>query len=137
MLKYFWERTFFNLIQRTQTIEFWIDFLHDNTDIKNISDVARKIFKNTHRKDTPSNETQALMKSMNIDISVIVTLSQLFIRHSRICFCSAFLYWNVAISLALLSLKKRTPVFKFKFFWKLVFKLNYSKRSKSPVTAKS
>ena len=107
MLKYFWERTFFNLIQRTQTIEFWIDFLHDNTDIKNISDVARKIFKNTHREDTPSNKTQALMKSMNIDISVIGTLSQLFIRHSCICFYSAFLYWNVAISLALLSLKKQ------------------------------
>ena len=38
--------------------------------------------KDTHKEITPSNKTQALAKSMNVDIWVICTLNQLFIRGS-------------------------------------------------------
>ena len=38
--------------------------------------------KDTHREDTRSNKSQALMGGMNMDISEISTLNQLFIRGS-------------------------------------------------------
>ena len=38
--------------------------------------------KDTHRENTLSNKTQALRKSMNIDIGAIGTLNQLFKRGS-------------------------------------------------------
>ena len=38
------------------------------------------IFKDTHRKNTPSNKTEALTKSMDMDIWVIGTLNLLFKR---------------------------------------------------------
>ena len=43
-----------------------------------------KIFllKDTNREKAPSNETQALTGSMNMDILVVGTLNQLFIRGS-------------------------------------------------------
>ena len=36
----------------------------------------------THREKAPSNKIQALTKSMNIDIWVVGTLNQVFIRNS-------------------------------------------------------
>ena len=39
-------------------------------------------FKDTHRGKAPSNKTPAHTKSMNIDIWVVGTLNQLFIRGS-------------------------------------------------------
>ena len=39
-------------------------------------------FKDTHRRKTPSNKTQALTRSMNMGVLVIGTLNQLFIRGS-------------------------------------------------------
>ena len=43
-----------------------------------------KIFllKDTNREKAPSNETQALTGSMNMDILVVGTLNQLFVRGS-------------------------------------------------------
>ena len=38
--------------------------------------------KNSHREKAPPNETQALTKSMNMDITVVGTLNQLFKRGS-------------------------------------------------------
>ena len=38
--------------------------------------------KDTHRVETPSSKTQALAKSMNMDIWVVGTSNQLFIRGS-------------------------------------------------------
>ena len=38
--------------------------------------MAAYIIKDTHRENTPSNKTQALQKSMNIDIWVVGTLNQ-------------------------------------------------------------
>ena len=38
--------------------------------------------KNTHRKKAPSNKTPTLSKSMNMDIWVVGTSNQLFIRGS-------------------------------------------------------
>ena len=49
----------------------------------------KKFFlKDTHRERSVSNKTQALTKSMNMDIWVFGTLNQLFIRgfHTRIKF---------------------------------------------------
>ena len=43
---------------------------------------AFKIFKDTHREKAPSNETTALTKSTNMDIWVIGTTNQLFVRGS-------------------------------------------------------
>ena len=40
-------------------------------------------FKDTHRENRPSNRTQALTKSMNMDIWVFGTLSQFFIDFYR------------------------------------------------------
>ena len=40
------------------------------------------IVKDTHREKVPSNEIQALTKSMNMEILVAGTLNQLFIRGS-------------------------------------------------------
>ena len=37
---------------------------------------------NTHRKKVPSNETPAIAKSMNMDVWVVGTSNQLFIRGS-------------------------------------------------------
>ena len=42
----------------------------------------RSDFKDTHRKKSPSNETAALTKSMNMDIWVNGTLKQVFVRGS-------------------------------------------------------
>ena len=39
-------------------------------------------FKDTHREKPPSNKTPALAESMNVDIWVVDTLNQLFIRDS-------------------------------------------------------
>ena len=39
-------------------------------------------FKDTHMEKAPSNKTPAFTKSMNIDIWVVVTSNQLFIRGS-------------------------------------------------------
>ena len=39
-------------------------------------------FKDTHREKTPLNKTQSLAKSMNIDIWVVGTSNQPFIRGS-------------------------------------------------------
>ena len=38
--------------------------------------------KNTRRENTPSNKTQAITKIMNMDILLIGTLNQIFIRGS-------------------------------------------------------
>ena len=38
--------------------------------------------KDTHMENTPSNKTHALTKSMNVDILVVGTLNQLFLRSS-------------------------------------------------------
>ena len=40
-------------------------------------------FQDTHRENAPSNKTEALTKSMNICISVVGTLNQLFVRGSH------------------------------------------------------
>ena len=40
------------------------------------------MLKDTHRENTPSNKTQALTESINMDILVIGRLNQLFIRGS-------------------------------------------------------
>ena len=37
-------------------------------------------FKDTHRENAPSNKTEALTKSMNMDISAVGTLNLVFIR---------------------------------------------------------
>ena len=37
-------------------------------------------FKDTHREKAPSNEAQALMKSMSMDIWVVGTLNLVFVR---------------------------------------------------------
>ena len=42
----------------------------------------RSDFKDTHRKKSPSNETAALTKSMNMDIWVNGILKQVFVRGS-------------------------------------------------------
>ena len=39
-------------------------------------------FKDTHREKAPSNEAQALMKSMSMDIWVVGTLNLAFVRGS-------------------------------------------------------
>ena len=39
-------------------------------------------FKDTHREKAPSNEAQALMKSMSMDIWVVRTLNLVFVRGS-------------------------------------------------------
>ena len=39
-------------------------------------------FKDTHREKAPSNKTQALTKSINVDILLVSKLNQLFIRGS-------------------------------------------------------
>ena len=37
-------------------------------------------FKDTHRENAPQNKTQTLKKNMNVEIWVVSTLNQLFIR---------------------------------------------------------
>ena len=44
--------------------------------------IKRIVLKDTHREKAPSNKTQALSKSMNMDIEVICTSIQLFMRGS-------------------------------------------------------
>ena len=41
-----------------------------------------KVIKDTHREKAPSNKTQAYTKGMNMDIWVVGTSKQLFIRVS-------------------------------------------------------
>ena len=45
-----------------------------------IISLARKLIKDTQRGNIPSNKTQTLTKSTNMDIWLIGTLNQLFIR---------------------------------------------------------
>ena len=40
------------------------------------------MFKDTHREKAPSNKTPTLLKSMNMDIWVVSTSNQLFIKGS-------------------------------------------------------
>ena len=40
------------------------------------------LFKDTDRENAPSNKAQVLAKSINVDISVVVTLNQFFVRGS-------------------------------------------------------
>ena len=54
--------------------------LHGNTHNRNVLDVSRKVFEDTHRENTHSKKTRGLLKSINMDIWVIGTLNQLFIR---------------------------------------------------------
>ena len=42
----------------------------------------RQIIEETHREKVPSNETAALTKSMNMDIWVVCTSNQLFVKGS-------------------------------------------------------
>ena len=99
--------------------------------------------KDTHRESMPSNKTQALTKSVNMENWLIGTLNQLFIwgsyiqfQFSKIKICSwqnsvlcnlAFdrtvLYGKIAASIQL----NGTPVFKkmFWFFQKLISKLKH------------
>ena len=44
--------------------------------------ICNNLSKNTHRKNTPSNKTQAVTKSMNVDLWVFGILNQLFITGS-------------------------------------------------------
>ena len=46
-------------------------------------DVFSKLFKDTHSEKTPSSKTPALAKSRNMDICVVGTSNQLFVRGSQ------------------------------------------------------
>ena len=101
-----------------------------------------KIFLNSHREKAPSNETPALTKSTNMDIWVVGTTNQLFIRgsltetkfskssywqtpffvigtfcsHHFIFICLDIGFWYDAFSILLLSTKKRYSSFLKKVF---------------------
>ena len=49
---------------------------------QNTNCICNNLSKNTHRKNTPSNKTQAVTKSMNMDLWVFGILNQLFITGS-------------------------------------------------------
>ena len=66
-----------------------------------------KWFKDTHRRKAPTNKTPALTKSMNMDIRIVGTLNQLFIRDS---------YTEIKF-----SKKIKELVGKLRFLWKVNF----------------
>ena len=124
--------------------------------IEIVSTACSRRFKDTHREKAPWTKTPALAESINMDIWVVGTSSQLFIAGSytetkfsekkkwilaKLCslwqvhFEKAILYGYVRFSLVVLSTRKRFSSFfkkRFSFFRKFVSKLKYWKHSKFP-----
>ena len=101
------------------------------------------IFKVTYREKAPSNKNPALTKSMNMDIWIVATSNQLFIRSSytetkfskkqssywqKLCSLWKCCIFNLSTNRWYSSFLKKVL-----FFGKFVSKLKYWKRSKFPV----